>query len=258
MKKRPLTIVACTICVLSVVAGLCLAYARFIEPRWLAVRTVSLSDSPIVTLIHISDIHYKGDREYLSGVVATINAADADFVCFTGDLIEDKAYLSECMAILSGINKPFYGVSGNHDEWAQVQKTDVADTFAATGGQWLTGNDVAIYSDTVAMVGEPDASRARMLGGASPDAKKILLYHYPDIVDRLPEDAYDLILAGHTHGGQVRIPLVRNPVLPERDREYSLGLFHTDAGPLYVSAGIGTYYWPIRFRCRPEVTIIRL
>jgi predicted MPP superfamily phosphohydrolase len=81
---------------------------------------------------------------------------------------------------------------------------------------------------------------------------------YPSIVARTPKGVYDLILAGHTHGGQVRMPFVGNPVLSKGDTTYARGLFHTEAGLLYENSGIGTFYWPVRFRCRPEITIIEL
>lgn len=65
--------VAIALIAIGAVAGLCLLYARFVEPTWLSVKTISLSNRPVVTLIHISDIHYKGDRKYLSKVVKIIN-----------------------------------------------------------------------------------------------------------------------------------------------------------------------------------------
>ena len=250
--------VAIALVAIGAVAGLCLLYARFVEPTWLSVKTISLSNPPVVTLIHISDIHYKGDRKYLSKVVKIINTTKADFVCFTGDLVEEKEYLSECMTILSAINKPLYGVPGNHDDWALVRSKDVAAQFAVTGGKWLTNGDTVTYSNKVDIVGERIPKEARIDRDGVPVRKTLLLSHYPSIVARTPKGVYDLILAGHTHGGQVRIPFVGNPVLSKSDTTYARGLFHTEAGLLYVNSGIGTFYWPVRFRCRPEITIIQL
>ncbi len=250
--------VAIALAFIGAVVGLCLLYARFIEPTWISVKTISLSDRPTVTLIHITDIHYRGDRKYLSKVVTLINAAEADFVCFTGDLVEEKEYLSECMTILSTIKRPLYGVAGNHDYWALVQERDVAAQFAATGGRWLTNGAAVTYSNQVAIVGDSTPNEGRTDSGGAAVMKRILLSHYPSVVESASKGAFDLILAGHTHGGQVRIPFVGNPVLSDGDRTYLRGLFDTDAGPLYVNPGIGTFYWPVRFRCRPEITIIEL
>ena len=250
--------VAIVLLSIGIIAILCILYARFVEPKWLAVKTFSLSNSPTVTLIHITDIHYKGDREYLSRVVETINEIDADFVCFTGDLVEDKEYLSDCVTILSGINKPLYGIPGNHDQWANVRKEEIAKQFAATGGEYLVMGEEVKYSNTVILIAGHPVTPLQKDRGNSFAMKTIMLYHYPSIVDHLPNNAYDLILAGHTHGGQVCIPFVDNPVLQKSDAAYSRGLFHTEAGPLYVNPGIGTFFWPIRFRCRPEITVIKL
>ena len=212
--------VAIALVSIGVAAALCLLYGRFVEPTWLSVKMISLSDTPVVTLIHISDIHYKGDRKYLSKIVTIINTTEADFVCFTGDLVEEKEYLAECMTILSGINKPLYGILGNHDQWAHIRKGDVAEQFAATGGEWLEDGRSILYSNKVNIVGEHSSVLAQNDRGVDPPIKTILLHHYPRIVDHLPRKSYDLILAGHTHGGQIRIPFVVDSVLRESDMAY--------------------------------------
>lgn len=66
------------------------------------------------------------------------------------------------------------------------------------------------------------------------------------------------MMAGHSHGGQVRLPFYGAPILPWGVGRYDLGYFETKAGPRYVNAGIGTYYFPFRFNCRPELTLITL
>ena len=83
--------------------------------------------------------------------------------------------------------------------------------------------------------------------------------HYPAQVKRLGGQNFDLILAGHSHGGQVRLPFYGALFLPSRVDEYNLGLFPTKAGPLYVNAGIG-YIGEnnFRFNCRPEITLIEM
>ncbi len=250
--------VGVAIIAICAIVAICYLYGRFVEAKWIKVKTVSLSDSPSITLIHISDTHYKGDKKYLSKVVKIINRTPADFVCFTGDLIEEKKYLPDCLEILSAINKPLYGISGNHDEWALVRSQDLSAQFAITDGRWLKSGDEAIYSNRVIIVGVSSSSPANFPSETNPAMKRILLNHYPSTVHNLPENSYDLILAGHTHGGQVCLPFVGNPVLRDIDTAYLKGIFHTKAGTLYVNPGIGTYLWPIRFRCRPEITIIKM
>ena len=100
--------------------ALCVAYAFLIEPRWLAVRHLTITPVPRVRLVHVSDLHYKGDRRFLEKVVAAINRIDAQAVCFTGDLVEDSQHLQAWLQILGGIEAPMFGVPGNHDLWARL------------------------------------------------------------------------------------------------------------------------------------------
>jgi predicted MPP superfamily phosphohydrolase len=99
--------------------------------------------------------------------------------------------------------------------------------------------------------------RAAMM--RNPQAKNILLTHYPASVKKLGDGKFDLILAGHSHGGQVRIPFYGPIVVPFNVGEYDLGLFETKAGPLYVNPGIGYLHnFDFRFNCRPEITVIEV
>lgn len=240
----------------SVVAlALCAVYAFHIEPRWLKVRQISVSENPTARVVHISDIHHKGDRRYLEGVVDRISAIDADLVCLTGDLVEDVAYLPECLEILSGIQKPVFGVPGNHDHLGLACDREIRAALRAGGGDWLIETNVVVLAGAMEIVGSAGrAARIPRQGAAG--RKRILLTHYPDTADEVPPGSFDLILAGHTHGGQVRIPLLDRPVLGDMAAPRDRGLFRVGAGPLYVNPGIGTFLAPVRFACRPEITVI--
>jgi len=85
----------------------------------------------------------------------------------------------------------------------------------------------------------------------------ILLIHYPAYVNLLGQ-RYKLILAGHSHGGQVRIPFFGPLLMPQNVDKYDAGLFNTEAGKLYVNSGIGYTMIPVRFNCRPEITVLNL
>ena len=233
--------------------ALCAAYARFVEPTWLRVRRVKLSPSPTVRVIHISDIHFKGDTRYLAKVVAAINGLDADLVCFTGDLVEDAAFLDGALRCLSEVNKPLYGVPGNHDLWALRSFNAVQDAFRKTGGDWLSNDSISIPSKRLVLM-----TLAGCQKQTPPGYKRILLEHYPDDTEQVRGVRFDLILSGHTHGGQVSIPLLGKCVLPFDVGKHARGLFRTPCGPLYVNPGIGTFYLNVRFLCRPEVTVIEM
>jgi predicted MPP superfamily phosphohydrolase len=82
--------------------------------------------------------------------------------------------------------------------------------------------------------------------------------HYPAWVKKLRRQKFDLMLAGHSHGGQVRIPLYGPIFVPFGVDEYVKGSFSTESGPLYVHPGIGWFPWPIRFNCRSEITVFEI
>ena len=85
--------------------------------------------------------------------------------------------------------------------------------------------------------------------------KNIMLMHYPVMADRLAPHRYDLLLAGHSHGGQVRLPFYGAIMVPYWVGRYQMGMFQTAAGPLYVNPGLGYLVTRIRFCCRPEITV---
>jgi predicted MPP superfamily phosphohydrolase len=84
------------------------------------------------------------------------------------------------------------------------------------------------------------------------------MLHYPAWAKRMGSARFDLLLAGHSHGGQVRLPGIGAVLLPFGVDEYDLGWFKTPAGPLYVNPGIGWFPVPIRFNCRPEITVFEI
>jgi predicted MPP superfamily phosphohydrolase len=235
------------------------ADARWIEPDWVKTRTLKLcAGKPEHRFVHFTDLHHKGDRPHTESVVNSINSLSPDFVCFTGDLIEDKKFLPEALEILSGIKVPLYGVPGNHDYWSHAPFSDIAKCFAGTGGAWLPDDHRLIAGGKINMMGASCLGRVQRPLPINPDTKNILLMHYPAWAKKVPGQKFDLLLAGHSHGGQVRIPFVGALKVPYGVEEYDLGLFHTPAGPLYVNPGIGWFPLPVRFNCRPELTLIEI
>lgn len=224
-------------------------------PEWLRVRQIALRPDPVCRLVHFTDTHHKGDRAWLSRVVDAVNALDADFVCFTGDIIEEAAYLDEALDILTRVNRPLYGVPGNHDYWSGADFSVIAEAFGSTGGAWLTDRAVTAPGG-VRLLGS--TGKGVPEDGVVEAARRVLLVHYPAFALDAPFGPYDFVLAGHSHGGQVRVPFFGAPVVPGRTRPYDLGLFDTPSGPLYVNPGIGTWYLDVRVFCRPEVTLVQV
>ncbi len=233
------------------------ADARWLEPGWLKVRRLRLAGGkPTHRIIHFTDLHHKGNRRSLLALVNQINRLAPDFVCFTGDLVEEKGYLPEALELLRGIKSPLYGVPGNHDYWSKVVFSDIDKAFAATGGGWLLNQRAVTHDGKIALYGSTSLTLKFPPPRPDPVRRNILLMHYPAWVKHLAGVKFDLLLAGHSHGGQVRLPLYGPVYVPFGVDEYVMGLFRTPSGPLYVNPGIGWFPFPIRFNCRPEVTVI--
>lgn len=236
-----------------IVAG---AHAVGFEPTWLSIKRIRLSQQPRHRFVQVTDIHHKGDRDYLEKVVQAINAQKPDFVCFTGDLVEEPEFTTEALQLLCRVKAPLYGIPGNHDFWADIDFDAARDAFARTGGQWLMDQDVTIRNGSVRLIGIAGSASGSFT--AKPGVKNILLSHYPNGVELFQNTRFDLILAGHTHGGQVRLPWYGALIVPFGTGEYQLGMYQTGVGPLYVSSGIGYFYLNIRFNCRPEITVFEI
>ncbi|MEO8440625.1 MAG: metallophosphoesterase [Spartobacteria bacterium] len=238
---------------LPAVAGL---DGRFVEPTWLHITQLDFHPQPTCRFVQFSDLHYKGDAEFASKLVATINDLAPDFVCFTGDLLEDKRYAPEALDFIRRIERPVYGCPGNWDYGSGASFIEYYKAFHATGGGWLVDRSVVLPKHDLEIVGMGLRGVHALTGPRA--ARQLLLIHYPTQADRLDGRRYDLILAGHSHGGQVRLPLYGALVLPYGVGRYQKGSYESLGGPLYVNVGIGTYMYPVRFNCRPELTVVQM
>jgi predicted MPP superfamily phosphohydrolase len=235
------------------------ADAKWIEPSWIKLRNIRLGKDKVRhRFIHFTDLHHKGEVRYLETVVQRVNMFSPEFVCFTGDLIEDKLYLDETLRIISKIKAPVYGVPGNHDYWSKAPFPKIAACFESTGGRWLVEQQESTKDGNFTILGTACLNARTAPLKAHPRTRNILLMHYPAWVDNLGNQSYDLILAGHSHGGQVRFPFYGAIILPFGVGRYDLGMFHTKSGPLYVNPGIGWFPIPVRFNCRPEITVFEV
>ncbi len=232
------------------------ADAALIEPTHLRVKDLILTPGGALRFVQFTDFHYKGDADYAAEVVATINRQNPTFVCFTGDMVEDKRFANDAFDFIRQIKAPVYGAPGNHDYWCGVPFAEYEKVFAATGGAFLVDRAIVLPQHDLEIVGMALLGTRAFIPPQA--ARRLLLLHYPEMADRLDGATFDLILAGHSHGGQVRLPFFGPLILPWGVGPYDLGRFETKGGPLYVNAGIGTYHLPLRFNCRPEVTVVTM
>lgn len=229
-----------------------------LEPQCLEVRRIKPGTGAVgCRLVHFSDLHHKGDLAYLNKVVGTINECQPDAVCFTGDIVEDRKFLPDVLAALAAITAPIFGVPGNHDYWSHIPFAAVQECLAAKGGDWLLNRSQLIANGKINLIGLAGWYPNKQLPPARQGSLNIALMHYPAWAKQLHGRQFDLLLAGHSHGGQVRLPFFGALFLPGNVDEYDRGLFKTPAGPLYVNTGIGYIgNYHVRFNCRPEITVI--
>lgn len=238
------------------VPAVALADATQLEPGWLKVRTLRLAkDEARHRFVHFTDIHFKGDVAYLRRVVRTINELKPDFACFTGDLIEEADHFPAAVEELGKLACPLHAIPGNHDHWSEVDLAPLEELCRRSGGAWLVNRQVPLPGTNTVISGVDQMNR---LPSPVPGATNLLLLHYPGWADQLPHKGWDLILAGHTHGGQVRLPFLGALITPFDSGRYEMGLYDTPTGPMHVSAGIGEFHFAIRFRCRPEITVVEV
>lgn len=244
-------------------------------------REVKLRELPAAfegfRIAQISDIHLDEFTEpfFLTEVVHRLNRLRPDLVLLTGDFITRGAltFLASehaahrCSEILSTLQCPLrFGVLGNHD--VSVSAPMVIDALAQAKVPILQNRYVPIEKDGARMwlcgVEDPATSRPDLdlAIPAKPDGPVLLMAHEPDYADTVATHQrashIDLIFSGHTHGGQVRLPVLGAMVLPPMGKKYPEGLYTVGPMQLYVNRGLGTVGLPFRLNCPPEITEVTL
>lgn len=228
-------------------------------------------------IVQISDFHFREYTEatFLEAVVRRVNALAPELVVLTGDFVSSKPLPRHiaiklgyhCAELLGRIECPLrYAVMGNHD--ALVGPLAITDALHTYGIPVLANISVPLERNgqRIWLAGIKDALEQRpSLATALPAGRRpeheplILLAHEPDFADYAVGRQIDLVLSGHTHGGQILLPFLPPLLLPDMGTRYVHGLFRLQDGmQLYVNRGIGAVTLPFRFRCPPEITVITL
>ncbi len=258
----------------TIAAGLVqLARAAFAEPYQLAVEqhAVGLRRLPReldgFRIVHLSDIHHSPftGRKQVERAVEVANSLEPDIIALTGDYIShEREYVQPCAEMLGKLRarRGVYAVLGNHDNW--VDAALITDLFTLAGIKVLNNEGMrfedkgasfwlAGVNDT--MVGLEDLPLA--LAGSADDEMKLLLAHNPVILRRAARAGVDLVLSGHTHGGQVALRSERSASGRVR-RRILRGLGRRGETQIYVTRGLGTVVLPVRYGCLPEVSVLQL
>jgi len=274
-KRIRVTFLALLILILS-----CFVWGVFIEPNRLIVHqeTIQIDNWPTelkgLRIALIADIHtgapFINDQK-LQQIVARTNELNPDLIVLLGDYMSPNSWHSHRVepevtaAVLRNLKAPLgvYSVLGNHDWWYNGEKVRIA--FEQNGIHVLEDEAVEVkwHDKSFWLVGLADLwTRPQHVGETiariQPGSTIIALTHNPDIFPGLPRSV-PLLLAAHTHGGQVNIPLIGTPIVPSRfGRKYTAGHIFENGHHMFVTTGIGTSILPVRFRVPPEIVILTI
>src|SRR6185436_11713151 len=218
-------------------------------------------------IVQLSDIHHSPftSRTQIERAVDTANSLQPDIIALTGDYIsKERAYAAPCAEMLGKLKARHgvFAVLGNHDHWTDAAL--ITDLFRAEVITVLVNQGMRFEKDGAAfwlagvddtMVGLEDLPLA--LAGSSEHEFKLLLAHNPIILRRAARAGVDLVLSGHTHGGQVSLRSDRNAAGRQR-RRLLKGLARQGDTQIYITRGLGTVVLPVRFGCPPEVSLLEL
>ncbi|HMF64362.1 MAG TPA: metallophosphoesterase [Edaphobacter sp.] len=228
-------------------------------------------------IVQLSDIHLDEFTEpfFLEHIVHRVNSLNPDLVLLTGDFITrgSLTFVSSdhaahrCAEIISTLTSPLrYAILGNHD--VSVSASLVVGALTSKSTPVLVNQHVPIErkGSRIWLCGADDPGTSHpdlnLTIPAKPDGPVILMAHAPDYADNVVRHPrgplVDLMLSGHSHGGQIRLPFGGPLILPPLGEKYVEGHFHFNQMQLYVNRGIGTVGLPFRLNCPPEITVITL
>lgn len=269
-----------TIAVLFVLLATFAMWSLWLEPSRIRVRRIELvlpglpAEHDGVRIAVLTDLHVGSPHHgpgTLRGIVDAVNGESPDVALLLGDFVITRVIggtfvtPEEIATVLDGLRTPHgsFAVLGNHDWWLDARRVAAA----------LEAADITLLEDRSAAIdfggtrlwfagvsdlweGAHDVEAA--LRDVPTDEPVIVFTHNPDIFPALPQRV-TLTLAGHTHGGQVNLPVIGRPVVPSRyGQRYAAGHVVEDGRHLFVSVGTGTSILPVRFRVPPEIVILTL
>jgi predicted MPP superfamily phosphohydrolase len=261
-----------------------LGYAYHVEPTWLTVNRIELPvrglPRPLAGLrvAQLSDFHFGPHipTGYLEGAIERTAAEKPDVVALTGDYIDrGPNHVRDAAKLFRTLKAPLgvFAVLGNHDFAVHTARGKrkhpeldraVADALGSEGVTMLRNRGVRVQRDgaSIHVAGVDDlwsgaSNLDAAFDGTCPQTPRVLLAHNPQTVEQLGTHRADVILSGHTHGGQINWPGVGPLLLGKKARRWAAGLYPVESGHLYVNTGVG-FGWRFRFGVRPELAVLTL
>ena len=254
-------------------------YSFFIGTKGLEVKEYKIINNNLpsefygLKIVHVSDIHYGFyyNSSNLQNLVNIINKINPDIFVFTGDLIdinvnseEEEKIINILNEINPGIEK--YIIKGNFDYKSDnyeniVKKSNFKELnnkydiiYGKTGNILISGLDSNLENPNL----DEKLDSTYKYIEENETSFKILLMHEPDYIDKINENTFNLILAGHSHNGQIKLPIIGAIYTPNGSKKYYDNYYKTKKGDLYISSGVGTSLIPIRFLNKPSINLYRL
>lgn len=257
----------------------------YLQNNLISITEVKITSSKIPSsfkgykILQISDLHNKKFGDNQDVLIQKIKSIDPDIIAITGDLIDSKSYDAEVsMQLIREIVKkyPVYFVTGNHEQWSgkynnlekELKKYDVnvlrnehvgirkgeqeINLLGIDDPEFVTGN----RDEGNIIIDEIKKAKIEM----QPDKYNVLLSHRPEFIKEYTNERLDLVLSGHAHGGQVRLPFIGGLVAPNQGvlPKYTAGLYVEQNTSMVVSRGLGNSIIPQRILNRPEIVVVQL
>ncbi len=221
------------------------------------------------TIVHLADLHNKSFGKEQAPLIRAITSAEPDLLVITGDLMDSRRPDPEPVrALLEGLpgDLSVVFVTGNHEQ-ALRNQGDLLNLLSDHGVILLDNRDLTLEQDgkTITLCGIQDPGTIRLPASMGvredlPEGYRIALVHRPEFFDTPAADSYHLLLSGHAHGGQIRLPFLGGLAAPGQGffPAYTSGLYHRDDTSLMVSRGLGNSLFPFRIFNRPDLPVLKL
>lgn len=217
-----------------------------------------------VLLLHLSDVHLREDAPWVEELAVHLRALRPDLICITGDVVTRGWEVAAAARLLDALPPTRLGAwasMGNWEYWADARPDRWRPLLAEHGvhlllDEWVDLGPLILAGTDDMLAGDPDLRAA--LGGRAPGQPTVVLSHSPALFPKLVGPDVGLVLSGHSHGGQVRLPLLGAAWVPRGTGPYVAGWYEESGSALFVSRGIGWSIAPLRMWCPPELALIQL
>ena len=255
----------------SLVAITALIYSLLIEPQWIEAtrhsKDIGLGVGEI-TIAQVSDLHTSSFGSVEKNTLTALREVRPDVIVITGDAIDERGSLPALDSFLKQLpNAVKIAALGNWEYWAEVDLEELRDVYRKNGVTLLVNDCMTVRAKGAVInviglddytAGRPDFSLA--VGRCEVDHPIVLATHSPGLFDKappIPTESISLVLAGHTHGGQLAVGRYAL-YTPRGSGSFVAGWYQTQWGELYVSRGVGTSVLPIRLGARPEIAVFEI